>query len=615
MALKTKEEIENAITSITKAFKDAKKEIINELKKKKLYDIEGNEKVFLDIETGLLWLDYEYYRPGKAVSVQEGKKIVAEMNLGFEGFRLPKITELKKLIEKGYLDNYPLSQAFLTCNEARSLLDLKGRELILDYYITGFVLPCSDILFEKARIDKKVYSDAMKNNPNKGYELAYSLITKNSLLLKFEDKKLNKLFKDYLITVPELRQKLKDMKNGPETPAEIPLLDHNNLIASYPLADINASLYDYAINAEKWCSSLRNRINDLESKNAELFSDINKYADTFQNGYTDSDVLSDEENSLFRKGYDTISAFFDTRLEQAKEMLKKNASEFRNLNKRLYEASISEDNIAELGRIEAEPRPGFILYTQMTLDAVNRSYSKLSAFIRKKEAVVYLSKEFADRYNTYLSEITDGRENYIRSCRSSRISDDISAGWADELRNNMVIQLKAFIAIITYSLHSSKSTPSMYKKLCEILSDHISTIRSFYLNNRKDIYIKHAVRASDSDQSLLDKIDAEAALYEATGEFRKRICDLICNSSEAEAGFIIDNISELYDMPLTQLASIEDNSSRKIIASETYDKLEALRKKNFEKLKEDAKLFAAEQEKRDTAFNTLLYEMQQDLRK
>jgi hypothetical protein len=68
-------------------------------------------------------------------------------------------------------------------------------------------------------------------------------------------------------------------------------------------------------------------------------------------------------------------------------------------------------------------------------------------------------------------------------------------------------------------------------------------------------------------------------------------------------------------MPLLQLSLLEDRRTRRIIAEETYNKLDELRKQYYEKMETDAKYFASEQDKRDAEVNALLYEMQLDLNK
>ena len=181
MALNTKEDIERAISSIDQRFKESRTDMISAIEEQRLYDIVGNDKVFLDIKTGLLWSEL-CYMPEEQFSLSQGKSKVWELELGFEKFRIPKFTEFKELIQSGYLDNQDETDSFLIDIKPRSLRSIKYVG-IPDFSKSGYLLPCSDILFEKTQFKKTEYYKTMKSNSYKRFELAYTLITNNQLLI------------------------------------------------------------------------------------------------------------------------------------------------------------------------------------------------------------------------------------------------------------------------------------------------------------------------------------------------------------------------------------------------------------------------------------------------
>ena len=659
MALNTKEDIERAISSIDQRFKESRTDMISAIEEQRLYDIVGNDKVFLDIKTGLLWSEL-CYMPEEQFSLSQGKSKVWELELGFEKFRIPKFTEFKELIQSGYLDNQDETDSFLIDIKPRSLRSIKYVG-IPDFSKSGYLLPCSDILFEKTQFKKTEYYKTMKSNSYKRFELAYTLITNNQLLIKFSDAKLNKIYKDYFVKKPSLEYKMKKMNDKEKastnenkdlpSPNSIKIeeLNYKSLISAYDISTINASLYDYAVNAEKLCRSLCTKISSFESKNAKLFADINKCNAFFKKEYKNDTSLTDEENALFKKAYDIIRYYYDIGLEYKKGLLEKNAKEFVGLKKRLSKAAVCKDNITELGQIEAELRPSFTLYTQMMVDAVNSSYSKVSLFIRKKDIITCFADAYISRYKLYIDSVTKWRSKFIKENEKGRIPRDIAEKWTDDLRYELFEQLRVFVDMVEHFLsvnpmnnilgaidfeedtyqkikdngiHKgiSKAINNMIsnlscKELCDILSNHTAAIRDFYTNKRKDIYIRNAINANGNKRLLLDKLDTEKELYEVSGDLRRSICELLSNTSEKDSKFIANCFGNLCNTPLIELSSLELNSEIKHISSETYKKLDDLRKNTYELLLSDAKLYVAEQEKRESAINALFYEMSLDLEK
>jgi hypothetical protein len=94
---------------------------------------------------------------------------------------------------------------------------------------------------------------------------------------------------------------------------------------------------------------------------------------------------------------------------------------------------------------------------------------------------------------------------------------------------------------------------------------------------------------------------------------RKRICDILSRVSEKEAKFISECFGELCNITLIDLSNLEEGRLKKLISSETYRKIDELKKSTYKKMQEDAKLYASELEKREAEINTLLYEMKLDL--
>lgn len=383
---------------------------------------------------------------------------------------------------------------------------------------------------------------------------------------------------------------------------DIEYLDCNSLISSYDFSAINASLYDYAVNSEKWCRSLCDIIVYFEKNNKLIIKEIDKCSKFFICAYEINPILTDEENAIFKKGYDLIRNYLLIDLESKKELLKNNAAEFKLLQDRIIDATLCENNIIELGRIETEPHPSFALFTQMTLASINSSYLKINTFISKKEQISYISDSFVSMYNTYQNEMTSGRNELIRSYEESRIPHDTAISWADDLRKNMLVQLKAFISIIEYYLRPSSSgfgsqavkeitesnTVLAYEELVDVIIDYNNKIRDFYINKRKDIYIRNAVNNSISNFEMLDKLNTESNIYELSGNLRKRICDTLRRVSEKDAKFIIESFGELCNIPLIDLSQLEEGRLKKQISSETYKKIDELKKSIYEKMQKDA---------------------------
>ena len=63
------------------------------------------------------------------------------------------------------------------------------------------------------------------------------------------------------------------------------------------------------------------------------------------------------------------------------------------------------------------------------------------------------------------------------------------------------------------------------------------------------------------------------------------------------------------------IVDMEKSAGAELVCREIFDKLSNLRTQFYEHMEQDARAFAAEQEKRESAVNELLFQMQSDLEK
>lgn len=627
--------------------KKLKKEIVSAFTNQQLYDLEGYEGVFWDRDTGLLWQEYD--PEGKFFSVQEGKEIAKKLDLGFGGFRLPKINELKILVKSGYLDNINNKEHFLTVNETRSLNYLAGYTFYPTSQTKGRLLACSEALFKDFNMGISDYVHSVKNDITVGCDRALSLMLKNKLIPVFSDEEIYKKYKAYYFEKPELKKQMDQLKKQKENTNSFQRLNAGEILSKYDTAATERSLYEYGRSIKSLCDRLMSKFRSFESENAETIGVINLYESVFSVGYVESEQLTEAENTLFRKGYDIIVALFDVGLERDKISLK-NASEYANdLKKRLDEAADSDDMIRELGKIEAEPRASFVLFAEAMIERLNRSFGKINKFVQNSECISYLADAYKKTFETYLNLNTVDKERFITGCEKEYIDTHIAEGWYDDLKSILLCELKAFIDIVerylvrrkysnkestfkestlvgsvsfalvsavfdiaekVASIMSNYGKEGIYKQLCELLEEHRLTVTEFYNTTMKDIYKKYAYQP---EYDLMYKIEIERMRYESLGEFRRKLCELIVSASEIDGMFIADCTKELSDMPLAQLAVLGESSDRKLLSDEIFSKLTEMRKKNFDAMKNDAKYFAEEQAKRDKEFNDLVYRMRKEL--
>ena len=620
-----KEQILNSISEIEKKCWDLKFKIMDALAKANvwIYSIQGNEKVIWDRNTGLLWQDFDSVT-NEYIDKSNAKEELAKLDLGFRGMRLPKESELKDLYGSGYLDNQ------YKANKTTRILTSSGPKILDSYRLErltgvskttsqsdGYLLPCSDILFEKVKFTQEQY--AKISSEKKEYiEWTYVLLNENGIVPVFNNKKLDELCKLYYIEKPALEKELEAIKRDKKSQSAAPpkpvafSIDAWEILSQYDLGKISSSLYEYCDNVGKLCSSLTETIEDYEKNNAELLENIKKISEHFSGEYIRNDLLSDEENAEFAKGREIISAYCAADLENNKLSLKAIAAEADKLRERLDEAACRFDAVAELGRIESEPHASFVLLAESSIRAINDNLNKINSFAVSEERIVYLAETYEKELQERIDFASMKRGDYITNCEKEYIDKEMAEKWCDEILRLSILRLEVFVFVLKRYLFDDAYTGSdkACKGLCGLLAEHGEKIWDFYVNSRIGVYQKFAFA---SGGELLDRIETERGLYEATSDFRKKLCELVCDASEEEAKLIIDCTDELCDAPLTHLIALTGVETGGKISAETIAMLEELRKSNFDAMKKDAKYFAEEQMKRDKEFNSLLFKMQKEV--
>lgn len=527
-----KEQILNSISEIEKKCWDLKFKIIDALTNKRIYSIQSNNKVIWDRNTGLLWQDFKDVA-NEYIDKSDAKYTLVKLNLGFEGMRLPEENELKLLYASGYLDNqYKANKtARVLTSSGPKILDSYRLERLTGVYKTtsrtdGYLFPCSDILFKKVEFAQKQYAK-ISSGKEEYFELAYVLLNENGIAPVFGDEELDELCKLYYIEKPALEKELKSIKENNKCQHDEPhkyasfSINAREVLSQYDLGKINASLYEYCDNVEKLCSSLIDTIEDYEKNNAELLDSIKKTSELFSGKYVRNDHLTDEENAKFAKGKEIISTYCNADLDKNKLILRAIAAEVKKLRKRLKEASCHHDTVTELGRIEAEPRASFSLLTESSIRAINDTFSKINSFAVSKDRIVYLTATYEKELQERIDFAVVKRNDFIINCEREYIDTDIAEKWCDAILQLSVLRLEVFVMILNSCLtdNPSMSYNKSYKELCELLAEHGEKVWDFYQTFRIGIYQKFAFA---SGGKLLDRIETERGIYEATSEFRKK---------------------------------------------------------------------------------------------
>lgn len=610
--------------------------ILEAIKNQRWYFFKNKTKILMDRDTGLLWVNLNYYNTYKTESdthkVTDSADELFSLELDtFSSWRFPFLKEFKEMFDSpfpfrnenkiidGFSHNYNWyklkDDSYTTVDTASSC-----KRYDESSYVCAW-LPCSDVLVNCTNYSQNV----SPNNPNytekERLMFTLDLFIQNDLWPIFDDKSITELFKKIYYEKPKLIEQLNELQTKIESLQTVVLLssefDYTALLAKYDIKAIDSSVIKYYQAVQKWTNELLEKLDYYETEKDDVIRDFNTIGLKLGKKYENSDLLSKEENALLDDRQRYFASRFSLGMNSVKSKILAVKHQADELEYRIDEIDNGDDAIHQLALLEKEERASFSFIAENTAKIIRNALKKIEFFEENHQYVVWAIEVWEQWTEKYKVFRTTYREELKGSCEEDGIEEEIWQKWFCDWQALRFRIEQKFQPIVEHELRErvamvKEDEISVAQQIIAELEVYRNAVDTFFREERKGIYQNFAFQ---SNGDIQDKLEAESKLYKLTADFQNALQSIVFNCAKAEDRiFILNWANDLLDIQIDDvLALISDNDLDKI--SETIlTEFSELKRKNYEIYLADAKSYGEEQARRDKQFNSLLFKMRKGLK-
>ena len=609
--------------------------ILEAIKNQRWYFFKNKQKVFMDRNTGILWVNLDYYPYDVEYSNEREIKMAiskfAENNdTGFKKWRLPEFDEFCCIMHD---KKFP----FMKYNKTNKINVFGNsipaswwvfRQKELGYYYDfefrnstmwgAYNLPCTSCLVEGLDYEKNVAPENKVYTEKERLQFTLDLFTKNELWPIFDDAEVTELYKQIYFEKAQL-QELQTQINELQT---VTLLssdfDYTALLAKYDIKAIDASLIKYYQAVQQWCRELMEKVDYYEEQKASVIKDFNLISLKLSKKYEADTNLTEAENTLLCDRQHFFQKNFSLGMNSVKTKILAVKKQADALEYRIDEIDEGENSLRELAELEQEKRASFAFLAENTAKIIKNALRKIEYFEANHTFVMNAINIWENWTEGYRVFKTTYKEDMKHDCEDDGIEEEIWSAWYQDWQQlRYVIELK-MQPVIERGLRGSMPTnkevkTSVPEQLIHILDDYKKQIDKFYKEERKGIYQKFAFQAGGN---LQDKFETESSLYKFVAMFQSELQDIIFNCKNAEDRvWILNWANSLLDIQIDEVLKFVANNDLQKISHTILDEFAALKQKNYDIYLADAKAYSEEKARREKAYNSLIFKMRKDLAK
>lgn len=623
------ESIENRVVSLNSKINnlssDGVKRILDAIDKQRYYLFKNKVSVIMDIKTGALITNLDYFEYGNNGEYwrEKGEEILSKLNL--DGYKNWDFIEEEYLIELMEDEDFYLNKHFKEGYWAFKNRSVRGNRILSGHRYNdndGYLIGCSYELVNKnykvnVAEDNRIYTKKEK------LYMSLSLFVDNQLEPIFKDNEITKLYRSIYIEKPILLKKLNRVQLKIDRLQNEVLLsstfDYNSMIISYDITSIDSSIIKYYKAIQNWIDELISKLQYFEEVKWDIIREFNVCVLKLSKKYEDNSKLDEEENTLLKDRQTFLRKNIDLGMSNVKTKLLSVKSQADKLETRIDEINDCENSILLLAELEEEKRASFNFIAENTANIIKNALVKVEYFEVNKDFVANIINSESKWSENYKVFKTKDKEELKSLSEEDGIEEEIYMSWYEDWRNKKYILEESFTELIKQGIKKSivsvvedeNESKYMVEEVIIILEQYSKDLDDFYKNERKNIHQKYAFVPGGDIQ---EKLEVESNLYKITVKFQNRLQDIIFKLDSVEDRiFLLRWAEPIIDLQVNEvLYFVKDKDFNKI--SETIlNQFADLKRSNIENYISDAQLYSEEKSNREKQFNSLMYKMRKEL--
>ncbi len=503
--------------------------ILDSIEKQRWFFFKNKPKVVMDITTGILWANLEYFKfyneksDVHTFSLREANNVVEILNLdGYKNWSIPTVEQMITMIED---KTFPFQEG-----EGHRIKNLDGWFAIegenycidLDNYKVSqnnvYLLPCNTSLagenYAKNYNDKRIYTREER------LQAALDMFVVNGLEPVFNDENMTEVFSKIYFEKPELIKKCelldKQIKNIQNNVTISSAFDFYSMIEEYDLKEINNSVIKYYEAIKKWISNFLEMLDFFEKEKISALRSFKEIKESFNPNFEYEMEMTEDENKVFEQRFKLLDKFLSTSTSDVKLFLQSINKNAIDIEEKIAEINSGNNIIEDFAKLEKEKRASFELIAENTVNVMKKMLERAEYTENNKRiisSIVNIEKSWTADYKMLKFKF---KEKYKIICDREGISGYNQNLWFRDWCNYRLEVEKYMLPIIERELSQgfrenntdSAMIVGIPEKLFNCLQIYKDAVDNFYTNERKGIY-KRCAAVVDGEKLEISEVERE----------------------------------------------------------------------------------------------------------
>ena len=382
-------------------------------------------------------------------------------------------------------------------------------------------------------------------------------------------------------------------------------------IQNYNIDEINKSVWQYSLSAQKWLNSLLGKIDEWENHNLDLVKTTIELQHELDKKLPVSSNVTGEEKQLLETQLQHLKKRLDLGLTPLRSNLMSLLSESQQISLNLEQTN----TLRGLAQIEQQVRPSFELLAEHTATLCNKTLKEMEWLDESLDFVKTVVSVLRKSAEDYLILVDKYQQDLMQIGLDNSIESEEIAKWFDEWRSERLSLLKQIQPLLDTGLNKIIDEQTVLDVL-PCIEQYRNELDQFYLQKRLGIHTTYAFQPNGHRQEKLEK---EQVLTKLVHQFMQNLEKVIFTTQTTAQKIWLIRFSEAWQQGLvnqiTDFLAKEQLIERDDVVLIMSEELRKVQQQNLAACLQDAQSYSEALAQREKDVNTLIFKMRKALMK
>ena len=382
-------------------------------------------------------------------------------------------------------------------------------------------------------------------------------------------------------------------------------------IQNYNIDEINKSVWQYSLSAQKWLNSLLGKIDEWENDNLDLVKTALELKQELDKKLPVSINVTTEEKQLLESQLQQIKKRLDLGLTPLRSNLINLFSESQQISSNLEQTN----TLFGLAQLEQQVRPSFELLAEHTAILCTKTLKEMEWLDGSLDFVKTIVSVLRKSVEDYLILVDKYQQDLVQIGLDNSIEIEEITKWFAEWRSERLSLLKQILPLLDAGLNKVIDENTVLDVL-PCIEQYQNELDQFYLQKRLGIHTTYAFQPNGHRQEKLEK---EQELTKLVHQFMQQLEKVIFNTKTTAQKIWLIRFSEVWQQgmvnEITNFLAKEQLIERDDVVLIMSEELRKVQQQNLASCLQDAQSYSEALAQREKDVNTLIFKMRKALMK